>query len=253
MLTGYFNPAASKVQTIGTPTTGNPVASISHDPEMVVREAAVQDEQFGNSTIMKDEGFSTEKATLMNDRNTPVSVVQCDEVLSSHVGTISVVLSTPSVEEKCETAIMRKPDARVDVVNNTGIPTLDLGDNKTAKNDVKPTVGCEFKRGGKCLIHGCMGVKHVTTMKKWCMKKDGTYGNKYVKKTDYRCQFEGVAVSNASKPDPGTVKKTMSSQRVGNDQISQGTISGISRVALTGLGGDESESLERGLQGRKPD
>ena len=60
-------------------------------------------------------------------------------------------------------------------------------------------------------------------------------------------------MSNASKPDPGSVKKTMSSQRVGNDQISQGTISGISRVALTGLGGDESESLERGLQRRKTD
>ena len=116
-----------------------------------------------------------------------------------------------------------------------------------------PTVGCEFKRGGKCLLHGCMGVKRVSTVRTWSMKKDGTFGWKYVKKTDYKCHLEGVAVSNSGKPEPGLGMTTMSCQREGNDEISQGTLSGISGVALGGPGGDESESLEARLQGRKPD
>ena len=75
---------------------------------------------------------------------------------------------------------------------------------------------------------------------------------KYVRKTDYKCQYEGVAVSNASIPDPGSVKQTKSRERVGDDLNSHWTQSGISGVAIAGPGGDESESFKEGLRGRNP-
>ena len=246
-LTGYFNPAATKGQT----TTGNPVASSGDDPEIVVREAAVQCEQFEESTRVENVAISTEKVTRLDGENTPVPIVQCDVVLPSQGSTIPVQLSAPSDDEKLETSVRRKPSARVDVVCDTGKPLLDLGRNNTVNIDTKPTVRCEFKRGGKCLQHGCMGMKQESTVKKWCKKKDGTFGWKTMRKTDYKCHLEGVAVSDSGKPEPGLGRMTTSCQKVGNNKISHGSLSGISGVALGGLDGDESESLEEGLLGRK--
>ena len=60
-------------------------------------------------------------------------------------------------------------------------------------------------------------------------------------------------MSNESIPDPGSVKQTKSSQRVGDDSNSHGTKSGISGVAIAGPGGNKSESFEKGLRGRNPD
>ena len=67
-----------------------------------------------------------------------------------------------------------------------------------AESDELSKGGCIFKRGGKCITHGCMGVKYNTRESKWDVRKDGTYGWKYLKKTRYKCQFEGVPASNRS-------------------------------------------------------
>ena len=92
-----------------------------------------------------------------------------------------------------------------------------------AESDKKSQDGCVIKRGGKCITHACMGVKYVTTENKWGVKKDGTYGWKYLKKTMYKCQKEGVPVSNRS----NSVERTRSSLGVENNTILQGATSGI--------------------------
>ena len=85
---------------------------------------------------------------------------------------------------------------------------MDVGIKKVAEVCIKYPEVCNFKRGGLCVNHGCMGVKYTVTESKWCMKKDGTYGYKNLRKTKYKCQFEGVTESNRNYPDPGTVKRT---------------------------------------------
>ena len=74
-----------------------------------------------------------------------------------------------------------------------------------------------------------------------------------MRKTDYKCQYEGVAVSNSSNQNLGSIEQTKSSQRVENNSISQGRKLGISGVKITGSGDNESESFERGLKERNPD
>ena len=94
-----------------------------------------------------------------------------------------------------------------------------------------------------------MGVKHSTTESNWDVKKDGTHGWKYFKKTRYKCQFEGVPASNRSNSELVSEERTKSSQRAGNNSILCGTTSGISGVGITRPGGMKSES-ENGLSGR---
>ena len=64
-------------------------------------------------------------------------------------------------------------------------------------------VECEFKRGGRCKIHDCVGVKNTTSKQVWSKKRDGGYGWATRKQTTYKCQYEGVARSDRSCPDRG--------------------------------------------------
>ena len=93
-------------------------------------------------------------------------------------------------------------------------------DNKAAGSEILSKDGCIFKRGGKCITHGCMEVMYRSTESKWDVKKDGTYGGKYLKKTRYKCQFERVPASNRSNSELGSEERTKSSQRAGNSDNS---------------------------------
>ena len=98
------------------------------------------------------------------------------------------------MEECSKPAMSGKPV----VVVNAEDPTLVKRDNKGAGSEILSKDTCIFKRWGKCITRGCMGVKHSTTESNWDVKKDGTHGWKYFKKTRYKCQFEGVPASNRS-------------------------------------------------------
>ena len=49
------------------------------------------------------------------------------------------MLSAPSARENNETAMLRKPDVRCAVVDNTNLLMLDKGDNKTADSNLVST------------------------------------------------------------------------------------------------------------------
>ena len=102
--------------------------------------------------------------------------------------------------------------------------------------------GCTFKRGGKCVTHGCMGERYSTTEKKWVKKKDGTFGWKYMKRTKYKCQNEGVPTSNRCNSGLESEEQTNSSLGTGDDAILSGTDYGISGVGITGLKSESDKS-----------
>jgi len=235
------------------------VASDGHDPhenlvasggapsgetDIVAQEAGIQDDQFEDSTGKEGEVGDADRLTLLYDKNSLLPIVHGEDKLSQQESKITVMLRAPSTSGENETVMLRKPDVSYTAeVDSTRLPTLDRANIKAADYIQIPV-------GGICTTHGCMGVKRV---KKWCMRKDGTYGNKYLRKTEYKCQDEGIAVSNSSSQNLGSVEQTRSSQRVGNNSISQGTKHGISGVVMTGSGDNESESFEKGLKRRNPD
>ena len=68
----------------------------------------------------------------------------------------------PSTERYNKPAMLRKPG----VVVSAEQPALFKGDNKVAIFEHKSQDGCTFKRGGKCVTHGCMCVRYSTTESK---------------------------------------------------------------------------------------
>ena len=76
----------------------------------------------------------------------------------------------PSTEGYNKPAILRKPGVSAEQ------PVLVKGDNKVAIFEHQSLDGCTFKRRGKCVTHGCMGVRYSTTERKCVVKKDSTYG-----------------------------------------------------------------------------
>ena len=57
---------------------------------------------------------------------------------------------------------------------------------------------CTFKRGGRCVLHGTIGVKNVGTKKVWSKLKGGLFGYKYVRNITYTCKERNSPVG---KPD----------------------------------------------------
>ena len=101
---------------------------------------------------------------------------------------------------------------------------------------------CEFKKGGRCIVHNCVGMKTITSKKVWTKKRGGGYGWMTRQQTKYTCRFEGVAESNRSIHDQKGGEQTISSQGEGNDVTTLGITSGISRVGYDGAAANESES-----------
>ena len=55
------------------------------------------------------------------------------------------------------------------------------GDDDTNKNK------CTFKRGGRCVQHGVIGMKNVISKRAWVKGKYGVFGWKTSKQTTYLC------------------------------------------------------------------
>ena len=98
----------------------------------------------GSTNIWR--GDESDKMTSLDNRNTLSPVEDDDDNLSPQERPISVTTLAPSIKERNKLAALRKE-------------------------------GCSFKLG-------CLGVKYVVTEKKWCMRKDGTYGYKYLRKAN---------------------------------------------------------------------
>ena len=132
---------------------------------------------------------------------------------------------------------------------------------------------CEFKRGGMCLIHGCMGTKYVEKTRVWSQRKDGTFGWKPKSTTKYVCHFREVAKTNVCKGEEnsrfdGVAKTNLLSDGMCLDtSMSKNTALGglhsntVDDEILTRVSGDdyrtagsiESESEMRGSKNKDPD
>ena len=82
----------------------------------------------------------------------------------------------------------------------------------------------------------------TTTKKVWTKKRDGGYGWTTRQQTTYKCQYEGVTVSDRNLPDRGGGTQTISGLGGTNDVAKLGNISGISRVVYERVAANESES-----------
>ena len=94
-------------------------------------------------------------------------------------------------------------------------------DTNGTRND-DSGMGCTFKRGGMCNVHGRMGKKNVLTRKVWSKAKDGTFKWVTKKQTTYACRDDTTTV-----PDLNESRNLVSGMPdralgVGTDNVLQG-------------------------------
>ena len=151
---------------------------------------------------------------------------------------LKVCQTTPSVGDSCSTVGGRKLQDRDQVAELS----LQAG---TDKNTQKADNQCDFKRGGKCIIHGVIGEKRVNTSKIWDKKKNGLFGWIVKTKTTYVCRFRGVAVSNVCSDDEsGRGSGVAESNYVSGSEGQYGT-----RDSTTALGGTDNQ-VDRDIETR---
>ena len=151
---------------------------------------------------------------------------------------LKVCQTTPSVGDSCTTVGGRKLRDRDQVAELS----LQAG---TDKNTQKADNQCDFKRGGKCIIHGVIGEKRVNTSKIWDKKKNGLFEWIVKTKTTYVCRFNGVDVSNVCSDDEsGRGRGVAESNYVSGSEGQYGT-----RDSTTALGGTDNQ-VDRDIETR---
>ena len=112
------------------------------------------------------------------------------------------------------------------------------GDDDTNKNK------CTFKRGGRCVQHGVIGMKNVISKRAWVKGKYGVFGWKTSKQTTYLCTAS-----------TGPVPELPNSEGLPETDIALGEGQILSQVTL-GLGNSDvferisEEGINRGVDAK---
>ena len=255
-ITGFLNPAPSPGEPMNEPTdrpiTGNQVASSDQDP------TAIRSLGCGSPCNEKDDSINQwdDEITF----GTSMNIVKLKEGGSNEYLITTYSMSNEECGEtkhecaiKCEESMgktapsvrnvsMRKPGTECGLRNATESHEPRKLEMIVRKSESENVPECEFKKGGRCIVHDCVGRKSTTTKKVWTKKRDGGYGWTTRQQTTYKCQYEGVTVSDRNLPDRGGGTQTISGRGGTNDVAKLGNISGISRVVYERVAANESES-----------
>ena len=100
-----------------------------------------------------------------------------------------------------------------------------------------PESVCTFKRGGKCVKHGTIGMRKESTRKVWTKLKGGLFGYKYVKNITYTCNVRNSPVekpigrNSPTRKLPDTALGGKSDDKQGNwQQKTEISVDGINRA-----------------------
>ena len=260
-IAGFLNPASSQGGPTYGPSRGKLVTSPDQNPtagealncgspckidEMPIDEQK-GGEAFGDTTDMRslNVGGGNTTTNCMNEE-------QCDTAKYDH--TDEGVLddndgrnTRPSVRKIC----MGKPETQYEMSTSMKLREPEKMALNVKNREGSSIMECEFKRGGRCRIHDCVGVKRTITKQVWAKKRDGGYGWASRKLTTYKCQYEGVTRTDGSHLDLGWSKQTTSSLGGKSDNMKKGKSSRISREGLKGVEANKSESF--GLENNDQD
>ena len=235
-ITGFFIPAPS-YGSEDWPTTDNQVTvgvACSHQSE---------DEILFDDQEKQSEGRTDDQEGVHQDRDDQEHNRGGSEITRQPADiTIRCSPTAPSSGD------VEKPDVSDVIVRGTTMYVGNEGTTKEASMNENMRKECNFKRGGMCTTHGCVGEKFQVSKSVWTKKKDGTYGYKQTKQTKYRCRYKGVTNSNNGIPETELGKKTTDISSLGEgfecQLLGDNTLPGISGEINTGAGATESESLK---------
>ena len=257
-IAGFLNPAPSQ----GGPTRGKLVTSPDQNPtagetlncgsQCKIDDMPIDEqkggEAFGETTEMRSlnlGGGNTTTHCMNEEQYDTAKYNYTDEgVLDGNDGMSS---TTPSVRKIC----MGKPKTQYEMSTSMKSREPEKMALNVKNREGSSIMECEFKRGGRCRIHDCVGVKRTITKQVWAKKRDGGYGWASRKLTTYKCQYEGVARTDGSHLDLGLSKQTTSSLGGKSDNMKKGKSSRISREGLKGVEANKSESF--GLENNDQD
>ena len=209
------DPPATIISSGGSPRGGDGMVEMDGKAEGILlggtveegnRSRDAQDLREGNTSNLRD---AFEGRNVMQGGGNDAMIVRRAE---------------PSVGGAVQTGADRKPSQ--DTMPGLA---LDKGPDRTRIDGISSKEKCEFRRGGRCILHGVVGTKHVEKSKVWAKKRDGTFGWKQKTSTRYVCQFDGCAESNVgmSQDDSrleGVAKSNMKS--AGRECVEQTTALG---------------------------
>ena len=148
--------------------------------------------------------------------------------------TVNVIDTAPSMGNTRQLDSGRKPDT-------VSVLALCEGTDQPNKEGTNASQNCEFKRGGKCVLHGIVGTKYVEKTRVWSQRKDGTFGWKPKSTTKYVCQYRDVAKSDLC-------ENGMNGRLEGvakSDLVSTGICLEVNTEQDTALGGPHSDTGEK--------
>ena len=222
------------------PTTQNLADGIPPDPPATRTSSGGSPSRYATTSLLDDkvEGNSFGGAGGWNDGvgndlnlmggNTTDLSDECERMIvlqSGETDTMNVGSAAPSVGDVVQTGANRKPvlDSMPGLARCSG-PDLSGGVEKSTMK------GCEFKRGGMCMLHGVVGTKYVEKSKSWAKNKNGTFGWKHKSTTKYVCQYEGAVKSNVCENEDDS-----RSEGVAKSNLMSAGIGGVEKT--TALGG----------------